>query len=176
MKYSTAFVLFSLHSIMTRFPPLRLSPVLLQGIMLNVGLSSQKPSRSQRTFLHSSTTKHLKEIHIDEEFRIAVNLSMDRFRHSDQKGLSLSTLSPYTHTHTHRVRSSLVSKMVRLLFVIKQSWNFLLAWQVLREHLYIDWPSRLGTSLKAKGKLHFNLPLHPSLRCFKEYCLVTIVP
>lgn len=97
-KYSTACVLFSLHSIMTRIPRLRLSPVLLQGIMLNVGLSSQKPSRSQRTFLHSSTTKLRKEIHIDEEFRIAVNLSIDRFHHSDQKGFSLSSLSPHTHT------------------------------------------------------------------------------
>lgn len=72
----------------TRILALRQSLVLLQGIMLNAGTSSQKPARSRNTPLRSSISNGLKEIHIDEDVKIAVNLSLERFRYSDLKGIT----------------------------------------------------------------------------------------
>lgn len=61
---------------------------LLQCIMLNAGVSSQKPGKSRNTPPSSSASDRLKKIHIDEEVKIAVNLSLERFRYSDQRGIN----------------------------------------------------------------------------------------
>lgn len=55
---------------------------LLQYIMLNAVMASFKQVKSQNT-----SPRGLKEIHIDEEVKIAVSLSLERFRFSDQKGI-----------------------------------------------------------------------------------------
>uniref|UniRef100_A0A8C9ZK22 RNA helicase n=1 Tax=Sander lucioperca TaxID=283035 RepID=A0A8C9ZK22_SANLU len=50
----------------------------------------------------------LKEIHIDEEVKIAVNLSLERFRYSDQKEMEFpSSLSSTERAFIHRVAQSL---------------------------------------------------------------------
>lgn len=46
--------------------------------MLNAGTSSRK----------RSVSNGLKDIRIDEDVKIALNLSLERFRYSDQKGIS----------------------------------------------------------------------------------------
>ncbi len=56
--------------------------------MSNSGTASQKPAKSQNTPPRGSISKGLKEIHIDEEVKIAMNLSLERFRYSDQKGIN----------------------------------------------------------------------------------------
>ena len=53
----------------------------LQCIMSNPGTASQKQTKSQNTSRHCSSSTGL-----DEEVKIAVNLSLERFRYSDQKG------------------------------------------------------------------------------------------
>lgn len=81
---------FCPHLVSTRIPALRQTVVLLQCIMLKVGMSSRKPAKSQSTHTRSSISNGLKEIHIDEEVKIAVNLSLERFRYSDHKGINCS--------------------------------------------------------------------------------------
>lgn len=49
-------------------------------------MSSQKPAKRDNLPL-GSTINNLKEIHIDEEVKIAVNLSLERFHYSDHKGI-----------------------------------------------------------------------------------------
>lgn len=53
----------------------------LQCIMSNHGTASQKQTKSQNTPRRCSSSTSL-----DEEVKIAVNLSLERFRYSDQKG------------------------------------------------------------------------------------------
>lgn len=53
----------------------------LQCIMSNPGTASQKQTKSQNTPRRCSSSTGL-----DEEVKIAVNLSLERFRYSDQKG------------------------------------------------------------------------------------------
>lgn len=60
--------------------------VLLQRIMLRAVASAKKPGKSQKTRLRSIPNA-LRKIHIDEEVKIALNLSLERFYYSDQKGL-----------------------------------------------------------------------------------------
>lgn len=54
--------------------------------MSNAGMSSQKPAKRDNLPL-GNTINNLKEIHTDEEVKIAVTLSLERFRYSDQKGI-----------------------------------------------------------------------------------------
>lgn len=60
--------------------------VLLQRIMLRAVASARKPGKSQKARL-PSIPNALRKIHIDEEVKIALNLSLERFCYSDQKGL-----------------------------------------------------------------------------------------
>uniref|UniRef100_A0A3B4VGQ8 RNA helicase n=1 Tax=Seriola dumerili TaxID=41447 RepID=A0A3B4VGQ8_SERDU len=65
------------------------------------GLSHSTPPRG-------STYKGLKEIHIDEEVKIAVNLSLERFRYSDQREMEFpSSLSSTERAFIHRMAQSL---------------------------------------------------------------------
>ncbi|XP_031143214.1 3'-5' RNA helicase YTHDC2 isoform X1 [Sander lucioperca] len=74
--------------------------------MSNAGTASQKPARN--TPPRGSKSRGLKEIHIDEEVKIAVNLSLERFRYSDQKEMEFpSSLSSTERAFIHRVAQSL---------------------------------------------------------------------
>ncbi|KAF1377148.1 hypothetical protein PFLUV_G00197580 [Perca fluviatilis] len=75
-------------------------------IMSNAGTASQKPARN--TPPRGSKSRGLKEIHIDEEVKIAVNLSLERFRYSDQKEMEFpSSLSSTERAFIHRMAQSL---------------------------------------------------------------------
>lgn len=54
--------------------------------MLRAVASSQKPGKNQKGRLRS-ISDGLRKIHIDEEVKIALTLSFERFCYSDQKGL-----------------------------------------------------------------------------------------
>lgn len=56
--------------------------------MSNAGTASQKQAKSRGTPPRGSVSNGLKEIHIDEEVKIAVSLSLERFRYSDQRGIN----------------------------------------------------------------------------------------
>ncbi|XP_034751393.1 3'-5' RNA helicase YTHDC2 isoform X1 [Etheostoma cragini] len=74
--------------------------------MSNAGTASHKPARN--TPPRGSKSKGLKEIHIDEEVKIAVNLSLERFRYSDQKEMEFpSSLSSTERAFIHRMAQSL---------------------------------------------------------------------
>uniref|UniRef100_UPI0037E88EAD 3'-5' RNA helicase YTHDC2 isoform X2 n=1 Tax=Semicossyphus pulcher TaxID=241346 RepID=UPI0037E88EAD len=76
--------------------------------MSNAGSASRKPSRSQKTSNRGSSSSGLKEIHIDEEVKIAVNLSLERFRYSDEKEMEFSTsLTSTERAFIHRMAQSL---------------------------------------------------------------------
>ncbi|XP_026152929.1 3'-5' RNA helicase YTHDC2 isoform X2 [Mastacembelus armatus] len=76
--------------------------------MLNVGTVSQKSAKCQKTPTRGSVSKGLKEIHIDEEVKIAVNLSLERFRYSDQREMEFpSSLSSTERAFIHRMAQSL---------------------------------------------------------------------
>ncbi|KAM9338343.1 3'-5' RNA helicase YTHDC2 [Symphorus nematophorus] len=64
--------------------------------------ASRKPAKS------GSISNGLKEIHIDEEVKIAVNLSLERFRYSDEKEMEFpSSLSSTERAFIHRTAQSL---------------------------------------------------------------------
>ncbi|CAK6975730.1 '-5' RNA helicase YTHDC2 [Scomber scombrus] len=74
--------------------------------MSNVSKASQKGARSHNSAARSSNS--LKEIHIDEEVKIAVNLSLEKFRYSDQKEMEFpSSLSSTERAFIHRMAQSL---------------------------------------------------------------------
>ncbi|XP_044189523.1 3'-5' RNA helicase YTHDC2 isoform X1 [Thunnus albacares] len=76
--------------------------------MSNASTASQKPARSQSTTPRASISNGLKEIHIDEEVKIAVNLSLEKFRYSDQKEMEFpSSLSSTERAFIHRMAQSL---------------------------------------------------------------------
>ncbi|XP_044030649.1 3'-5' RNA helicase YTHDC2 isoform X2 [Siniperca chuatsi] len=76
--------------------------------MSNAGRASQKPAKSQNTPPRGSISNGLKEIHIDEEVKIAVNLSLERFRYSDQKEMEFpSSLASTERAFIHRMAQSL---------------------------------------------------------------------
>ncbi len=57
--------------------------------MWNAGIALQKTVKTQKPPPQGSITEGPREIHIDEEVKIAVNLSLERFRYSDQKGITV---------------------------------------------------------------------------------------
>lgn len=63
------------------------SVVFLQCNMSKIGAATQKPSMNHNA-QHGSGVSNFKEIHIDEEVKIAVTLAFERFQYSDQKGIS----------------------------------------------------------------------------------------
>ncbi|XP_067339375.1 3'-5' RNA helicase YTHDC2 isoform X2 [Channa argus] len=74
-------------------------------IMLKT-VSASKHAKSQKTTPRAS--RGLKEIHIDEEVKIAVNLSLEKFRYSDQKEMEFpSSLSSTERAFIHRMAQSL---------------------------------------------------------------------
>ncbi|XP_022600321.1 probable ATP-dependent RNA helicase YTHDC2 isoform X1 [Seriola dumerili] len=76
--------------------------------MSNHGTASHKAAKSHSTPPRGSTYKGLKEIHIDEEVKIAVNLSLERFRYSDQREMEFpSSLSSTERAFIHRMAQSL---------------------------------------------------------------------
>uniref|UniRef100_A0A3Q1BZP0 RNA helicase n=1 Tax=Amphiprion ocellaris TaxID=80972 RepID=A0A3Q1BZP0_AMPOC len=76
--------------------------------MSHAGAASQKPARNQKTSPHGSSYRSMKEIHIDEEVKIAVNLSLEGFRYSDQKEMTFpSSLTSTERAFIHRMAQSL---------------------------------------------------------------------
>ncbi|TNN53113.1 putative ATP-dependent RNA helicase YTHDC2 [Liparis tanakae] len=82
-------------------------------IMSSAGSASRKPARSQHSRHHGSASKGFKDIHIDEEVKISMNLSLERFHYSDQRGKS--TLTSAIHLFVHEVRELISSPYVPLL-------------------------------------------------------------
>uniref|UniRef100_A0A4W6F8V8 RNA helicase n=1 Tax=Lates calcarifer TaxID=8187 RepID=A0A4W6F8V8_LATCA len=76
--------------------------------MSNAGTASQKQAKSRGTPPRGSVSNGLKEIHIDEEVKIAVSLSLERFRYSDQREMEFpSSLSSTERAFIHRMAQSL---------------------------------------------------------------------
>ncbi|XP_075935608.1 3'-5' RNA helicase YTHDC2 isoform X1 [Anarhichas minor] len=76
--------------------------------MSSAGPASQKPAKRQNTRPYGSISKGLKEIHIDEEVKISMNLSLERFHYSDQKEMEFpSSLSSTERAFIHRMAQSL---------------------------------------------------------------------
>ncbi|XP_041811123.1 3'-5' RNA helicase YTHDC2-like [Chelmon rostratus] len=76
--------------------------------MLKAGAAYQKPAKSQNTRHRGSISNRLNEIHIDEEVKIAVNLSVERFHYSDEKEMEFpSSLTSTERAFIHRMAQSL---------------------------------------------------------------------
>ncbi|XP_014870965.1 probable ATP-dependent RNA helicase YTHDC2 isoform X1 [Poecilia latipinna] len=76
--------------------------------MFNAMGTSQKPSRHQNMSPQGSSSSDSKTIHIGEEVKIAVNLSLERFRYSDEKEMEFpSSLSSTERAFVHRLAQSL---------------------------------------------------------------------
>ncbi|XP_069576764.1 3'-5' RNA helicase YTHDC2-like [Brachyistius frenatus] len=76
--------------------------------MSNARAASRKPARGQRASSHHGSSSSHKAIHIDEEVKISVNQSLERFRYSDDKELDFpSSLSSTERAFIHRVAQSL---------------------------------------------------------------------
>ncbi|KAM3599571.1 uncharacterized protein V6R79_008146 [Siganus canaliculatus] len=72
------------------------------------GPSSRKASRNHNAASCGSISNGLREIHIDEEVKIAINLSLERFRYSEQKEMDFpSSLSSTERAFIHRLAQSL---------------------------------------------------------------------
>eukprot|EP00066_Takifugu_rubripes_P013439 XP_011602705.1 PREDICTED: probable ATP-dependent RNA helicase YTHDC2 [Takifugu rubripes] len=75
--------------------------------MLRAVASAKKPGKSQKARLRSIPNA-LRKIHIDEEVKIALNLSLERFYYSDQKVMEFpSSLSSNERAFLHRAAQSL---------------------------------------------------------------------
>ncbi|CAL9682575.1 unnamed protein product [Knipowitschia caucasica] len=76
--------------------------------MSRSGVSSKRLGKAQGTPKKGRGTNGLKEIHIDEEVKISVNLSLERFRYSDQKEMEFpSSLTSTERAFIHRIALSL---------------------------------------------------------------------
>lgn len=140
---------------------------LLQYIMLNAVMASLKQDKHQNT-----PPCGLKEIHINEEVKIAVSLSLERFHFSDQKGIrfffsdfpkqlnNVFHMSEVLHCHYHyqshcEERGVMVSEhncLRNFAFLTDQKWNSPPPCPMLRGLSFIDWHNPLVTFLRAKGK------------------------
>ncbi|XP_013858223.1 probable ATP-dependent RNA helicase YTHDC2 [Austrofundulus limnaeus] len=70
--------------------------------------ASQKPPKTRNLSPHGSSSKSAKKIHIDEVVKIAVNLSLERFRYSDEKEMEFpSSFSSTERAFVHRLAQSL---------------------------------------------------------------------
>ncbi|XP_012707270.2 3'-5' RNA helicase YTHDC2 isoform X1 [Fundulus heteroclitus] len=70
--------------------------------------TSQKQSRRRNMSPNGSSPRDSKAIHIGEEVKIAVNLSLERFRYSDEKEMEFpSSLSSSERAYIHRLAQSL---------------------------------------------------------------------
>ncbi|XP_041816133.1 3'-5' RNA helicase YTHDC2-like isoform X2 [Chelmon rostratus] len=76
--------------------------------MSKAGAAYQKPAKSQNTRHRGTISNRLKEIHIDEEVKIAVNLSVERFHYSDEKEMEFPpSLTSTERAFIHRMAQSL---------------------------------------------------------------------
>ncbi|KAJ0012741.1 hypothetical protein NQD34_017075 [Periophthalmus magnuspinnatus] len=76
--------------------------------MSHSGVSSKTLAKGQSIPKRGRVSNGLKEIHIDEEVKISVNLSLERFRYSDQKEMEFpSSLSSTERAFIHRIALSL---------------------------------------------------------------------
>lgn len=76
--------------------------------MSKIGAATQKPSMSHNAPQHGSSASSFKEIHIDEEVKIAVTLALERFQYSDQKEMEFpSSLTSTERAFIHRMAQSL---------------------------------------------------------------------
>uniref|UniRef100_A0A3P9BQQ8 RNA helicase n=1 Tax=Maylandia zebra TaxID=106582 RepID=A0A3P9BQQ8_9CICH len=84
------------------------SVVFLQCNMSKIGAATQKPSMNHNAPQHGSSVSNFKEIHIDEEVKIAVTLAFERFQYSDQKETEFpSSLTSTERAFIHRMAQSL---------------------------------------------------------------------
>uniref|UniRef100_A0A8C6WK60 RNA helicase n=1 Tax=Neogobius melanostomus TaxID=47308 RepID=A0A8C6WK60_9GOBI len=76
--------------------------------MSHGGVSSKTLAKGQSTPKRGRVSNGLKDIRIDEEVKISVNLSLERFRYSDQKEMEFpSSLSNTERAFIHRIAQSL---------------------------------------------------------------------
>lgn len=76
--------------------------------MSKIGAATQKPSMNHNASQHGSSASNFKEIHIDEEVKIAVTLAFERFQYSDQKETEFpSSLTSTERAFIHRMAQSL---------------------------------------------------------------------
>uniref|UniRef100_A0AAX7VNT3 RNA helicase n=1 Tax=Astatotilapia calliptera TaxID=8154 RepID=A0AAX7VNT3_ASTCA len=76
--------------------------------MSKIGAATQKPSMTHNAPQHGSSVSNFKEIHIDEEVKIAVTLAFERFQYSDQKETEFpSSLTSTERAFIHRMAQSL---------------------------------------------------------------------
>ncbi|XP_017282872.1 3'-5' RNA helicase YTHDC2 [Kryptolebias marmoratus] len=76
--------------------------------MFNAAGRNQKLPKTQNSSPQGSSSKNAKRIHIDEVVKIAVNLSLERFRYSDEKEMEFpSSLSNTERAFVHRLAQSL---------------------------------------------------------------------
>uniref|UniRef100_A0A3Q4M2M3 RNA helicase n=1 Tax=Neolamprologus brichardi TaxID=32507 RepID=A0A3Q4M2M3_NEOBR len=76
--------------------------------MSKIGAATQKPSMNHNAPQHGSSASNFKEIHIDEEVKIAVTLAFERFQYSDQKETEFpSSLTSTERAFIHRMAQSL---------------------------------------------------------------------
>ncbi|KAK2819379.1 hypothetical protein Q5P01_024940 [Channa striata] len=79
---------------------------LANSIMMSTFSTSKHPPKSQNTLPRGSSGH--KKIHIDEEVKIAVNLSLEKFRYSDQKEMEFpSSLTSTERAFIHQMAQSL---------------------------------------------------------------------
>ncbi|KAM3842980.1 3'-5' RNA helicase YTHDC2-like [Diretmus argenteus] len=76
--------------------------------MSRLSASSSEPARGHNRSSGVSISKGLKDIHIDEEVKLAVNLSLERFQYSEEKEMEFpSSLSGSERAFIHRMAQSL---------------------------------------------------------------------
>ncbi|XP_041666905.1 3'-5' RNA helicase YTHDC2 [Cheilinus undulatus] len=72
------------------------------------GSSSLRPPKNQKSSSRGRSSKGLKDIRIDEEVKIAVNVALERFRYSDDKEMEFpSSLTSTERAFIHRMAQSL---------------------------------------------------------------------
>lgn len=110
--------------------------------------ASSKPAMSQNRQTGSSRAKGLKDIRIDEEVKIAVHISLERFQYSDQKGsIHVVLLNIYPlliqyfclllwlkiHTHTNvYVVWVMVHCCLYILFVFQNIFHKRIIWCIVK--------------------------------------------
>lgn len=57
------------------------------GVMSRSNAASQKANMNPSKLSRSQKAKGLKDIRVDEEVKIAVNIALERFQYSDQRGV-----------------------------------------------------------------------------------------
>lgn len=119
---------------------------LFQSIMWN---TSQKPTNRLKKPPRGSSSSGIKEIHVDEDFKIAVNCSLERFCYSDQKGVNLFIVLGKKRWWSQ----TWCSTYLPVLSFTKQRWSSRPPSPALRGLSFIGCASPSVTFQRAKGKL-----------------------